>query len=74
LASVSGYQNARNSLQQQKLFFERGRLLTRNSMEDGKTRWATVGLCGLPPIKQKALDGWGTRSFILCESATPVDD
>jgi len=20
-----------------------------------------VGLCGLPPIEQKTLDGWGTR-------------
>jgi len=24
-----------------------------------------VSLCGLPPIAQKALDGWGTQNFIL---------
>jgi hypothetical protein len=30
-------------------------------MEVGEARWPTVGLCGLPPIEQKTLDGWGTQ-------------
>jgi hypothetical protein len=32
-----------------------------------------AGLCGLPPIEQQALDGWGTVSS-LHGSALPVDD
>lgn len=42
------------------------RILKRNGMEDGKTRGPTVGLCALPPIEQKTLDGWGTRLVLHC--------
>jgi len=31
--------------------------------QNGKARWRMVCLCGLPPIEQKTLDGWGTVSF-----------
>jgi len=27
----------------------------------GRNRWPAVGLCGLPPIEQKSLDGWGAQ-------------
>ena len=37
----------------------------RNSMRDGKTQCRVVGLCDLPPIEQKTLDGWGTRRLAL---------
>jgi hypothetical protein len=33
-------------------------------LEEAKARRSTVSLCGIPPIEQKALDGWGTQSFI----------
>ena len=32
-----------------------------------------VCLCGFPPIEQKTLDGWGTRSFIPCGLAKTVE-
>jgi len=56
-----------------------------NKMKGGKARWPTVCLCGLPPIEQMALDGWGTevqrdkrryfdcgRSSLLSVTATPL--
>jgi len=32
-----------------------------------------VGLCGLPPIEQKTLDGWGTAQFHLPWVRNPGD-